>query len=481
MKSLIKIYSKYIGMAFLISTLFFITNIILFFFLSLYRYNIEQEKGYFGYVRMQNFAEITLEENEEGKFEITEEGIKYMKEKGLAFLLVLNEAGDVMAQWNQPEGFKQHYTAGDIAAFSKWYLEGYPVGVWRIDGGLLVLGYQKDSLWKYNIEFPEDFIRQIFLYLKVGLGVNILLILALVVFCGYRYYLSMKPMTEGLELLAVNKRVYLPEKGVTSELTRQINKASEILERQRKTLQARDYARTEWIAGISHDIRTPLSIIMGYADELECNKNIAEEDRKKAETIRMQSVQIKQLIEDLNLTSKLAYQMQPLKIEIFYPAEVIRNLIVDRMNEGLEEKYQLLPKIETSVEECCIEADKGLLTRAVKNLMNNSIQHNPNGCDIQIEVCTDKMGISIIISDNGCGIPAEIIGMLMKDEVCMHNEQPDTQEALNKKKPHIMGLRIAKQITLAHKGIFTIDEHGHNVTIWLPLKFTAEGTGNCGG
>lgn len=469
MKSLIKIYSKYIGMAWIITILFFVINFLFFLIFSINRFQAESQKGYLGMRRMEDLAALAVDQDEAGNIRITEAGITYMEQRELAFLLILNEEGDVIAQWNQPEGFQQHYTAGDIAAFSKWYLFDYPVGVWRIDEGLLVLGYPKDSLWKYNVEWPRDFFDQFFIYFKIGIMGNVILILAMVVFLGYRYYRSMQPMAEGLKLLAANKRVYLSEKGVTSELAGQINQASEILEEQRRNLQARDDARTEWIAGISHDIRTPLSMIMGYADELEQKEALSVEERKKAEIIKNQAIQIKRLIEDLNLTSKLAYQMQPLSMEKFLPAPVIRNLIAERINEGLEEKFQLIPDIDASVESCCLEADKGLLIRAVRNLLNNSIRHNPQGCDIWLEAGTDEKGMTIAVYDNGCGIPAEIVEQLMENESGLHDGHISSGEKTNKKKPHIMGLRIVKQIALAHKGDFNITNHGHRVTIRLPF------------
>lgn len=469
MKSLIKIYGKYIGMAWVISILFLMINGILFLVFSMNRFASEQDKGYLGIRRMEEFADIAMEQDGAGNFQITKAGMEYMEQRGLAFLLILNDAGEVVDRWNEPDGFPERYTAGEIAAFSKWYLDGYPVGVWRLDGGLLVLGYPRDSIWKYNVEMPRDFFDQFLVYFKMEIIGNVLFVLAIIVFLGYRYYRSMKPMTEGLELLAANQRVYLSEKGVTAELAGQINRASAILEEQRRTLQTRDHARTEWIAGVSHDIRTPLSVIMGYADELEGKESISEEDRKKAEIMKGQVLQIKQLIEDLNLTSKLAYQMQPLRIEAFSPAPVLRSLIAERINEGLDEKYQLIPEIDASAQECRLEADKALLSRAVRNLINNSIRHNPDGCTVWIAASREGAGIRIAVSDNGGGIPAEIVRLVSEYGKDSGSLPFVSEDAAGQKKPHIMGLRIVKQIALAHKGRFDIEEEGHKVSIWLPV------------
>ena len=66
---------------------------------------------------------------------------------------------------------------------------------------------------------------------------------------------------------------------------------------------------------MSHDIRTPLSIVMGYAGQLENDKRLPEEDRQKATVIVKQSKRMRNLINDLNLASKLEYNMQPVRME----------------------------------------------------------------------------------------------------------------------------------------------------------------------
>lgn len=77
-------------------------------------------------------------------------------------------------------------------------------------------------------------------------------------------------------------------------------------------MQKKETARANWISGVSHDIRTPLSMVMGYAGQIEENEALPEADRKKARIIRQQSIKMKNLINDLNLASKLEYNMQPI-------------------------------------------------------------------------------------------------------------------------------------------------------------------------
>ncbi len=455
MKSLIKIYGKYIGVTWLIVLLLFMANMMFLMWLGLERVagarNIQ-------FRDLSNLENIIFEEGADQPV-IGEEGERYLAEKGYEFLFVLNDGGDVLTSWNQPEGFPDHYTAGEIAAFSRWYLYDYPVKVWRSDKGLLVAGGKKGSVWKHGMEYSMDFINHLGSYIRIFISINLLIILLTVFFLGYRYYQSLLPLSKGILALSANRKIHLTEKGVTSELARQINKTSDVLEQQRKALEKRDEARTEWIAGVSHDIRTPLSMIMGYADELEQSEHLEKEERNKAAVIKGQSLKIRQLIEDLNLTSKLEYHMQPLRICPFYPAALLRKLAAEMINEGLPEQYELNLTIQREMEAVRAEGDEELIARAVRNLMNNSIRHNPGGCRIFVEGRVEKDFYLIQTEDNGPGIPENIIRGLLE-------EKQGTD-----KKPHIMGLRIVKQIVLAHKGGFEITKRGCCVKLWFPIDY----------
>ena len=224
-------------------------------------------------------------------------------------------------------------------------------------------------------------------------------------------------------------------------------------------IQKRDMARTEWIAGISHDIRTPLSVIMGYADELMENENLEESDRIRAGVIRNQSIKIRQLIEDLNLTSKLEYNMQPLRVTSFYPAALLRTLAAEFINEGLDGQWEVSLAIEPEMEGTILKGDEELIKRAVRNLLSNSTRHNADGCSIWLRGEIRENSCVIKVSDDGIGIPNKVVR-------CLLEEDGDT---LDEKKPHIMGLRIVKQIAKAHKGDFQISEKGHCVNISFPI------------
>ena len=159
-----------------------------------------------------------------------------------------------------------------------------------------------------------------------------------------------------------------------------------------------------------------------------------------AENIRRQSLIIRQLIADLNLTSKLAYQAQPLKKSRFQPAALARSCIADFYNEGLggkrEAEYEFETVIQEELEQVWIDADEKLLARAVRNLIGNSIRHNPKGCRIRVTVEEQREDIRFLVEDTGSGIPENVV---------QNMDAPDSTV-------HIMGLRLTEQIAKVHGG-----------------------------
>lgn len=144
-----------------------------------------------------------------------------------------------------------------------------------------------------------------------------------------------------------------------------------------------DAARSDWINGVSHDIRTPLSVVMGYAAQLEGTPGLPPEQKRQATAIRAQSQVIRDLVNDLNLTMRLDCAMQPLRKEPLRPEVFLRQIAADFLNGGMGEGFDL--DMELPAESLPqIEADPFLLRRAVNNLLTNCVRHNAPGCSIRL-------------------------------------------------------------------------------------------------
>ena len=280
---------------------------------------------------------------------------------------------------------------------------------------------------------------------------------------GRRFYASLRPLTEGIQKLTGEKVLTLPQQGFVGELAKKLNQASAILIFQRKALEKRDNARTNWIAGVSHDIRTPLSLIMAYGDHLSRSPHLNPEEQKEAASIRENSLLIKHLISDLNLTSRLEYDSYPLQQKAYAPAALLRSLTAAYLNDGLEAPWDLELSLDPHLDRVTLTGDPDLLRRAFRNLINNSIQHNPTGCQIRIQGDLAVQGVRLTFSDTGVGIPVRVIKALYRAQ----NTEKDTSF------PHVMGLRIVKQILEAHGGrveFLLQGENCHSVVITLPVS-----------
>lgn len=92
----------------------------------------------------------------DGKWVADDTALSMLQEQS-AWAMLLNEAGDVVWQQDLPEKLPRSYTSTEVASFSRWYLEDYPVKIWtRADGNLMVVGYQPGTLVKYyfSLEWP---------------------------------------------------------------------------------------------------------------------------------------------------------------------------------------------------------------------------------------------------------------------------------------------------------------------------------------
>ncbi|MFT3983162.1 MAG: HAMP domain-containing sensor histidine kinase [Lachnospiraceae bacterium] len=373
--------------------------------------------------------------------------------------MLINDNGTVIWSHHLPGDLPLQYSLSDVAGFSRWYLLDYPVHVWEHEDGLFVLGNQKYSVWKQSIEVPERVMDNSRFWLPLFLILNAVTAVFLALLLGFRLFRSLKKLSGGIEDMKQKRPAALPVHGVLGDLAVGINQASAELARQEAALSKRDNARTTWIAGVSHDIRTPLSIAMGYASRLEEDQGVPADGRALAGIIRGQCERIKTLVSDLNLASKLEYDMQPLRRELIELAPLLRSVAADALNSGIEDRYTLTVSVEEQTQNSVVSADRELMKRALSNLINNSMLHNPNGCTIEISLKKKSPFYLFSVTDNGIGFKTEILNRL--------NDPKEPAEIKN----HGLGLIIVRQIIKAHEGSITfqnLSEGGCRVVCYLP-------------
>lgn len=413
-------------------------------------------------------AAANLQQTEKG-YELSKEMSDRLEKEHVWAIFIDNTT--LKAVWHTdklPDSVPEEYTVSDIANLTRGYIDGYPTFPGESENGLMVLGYPKESYWKHmwpswDYRLIGDIPRMVLLVLAI----NVAAVFLIYTIANIRLLKSIKPLANGIQALPAGENVCVREKGLLSEVAANINKTSEILQTQKVQLRKKETARANWIAGVSHDIRTPLSMIMGYAGQLEESAAISEAERGKAAVIVRQSERIRQLVNDLNLASKLEYNMQPIHLERQNMVALVRQVIVDFMNMEFGSKYPIEWETDETLKVCMVNVDKDLMKRAVSNLIWNSINHNEQGCSIFVCVKSGRGTCSVTVSDDGIGADDEQIDRLNHAPhymVC--DENVDRQR-------HGLGLLLVKQIVSSHGGTVAIG-HGTRGGFCVEIVMTME-------
>ena len=441
MKNILKLIRRFVITIILSIFLLIFLNIFLFEFIF-FKYSTDDSPS------DKTFEIAKMIKFKDRKYFLPDKEISNLKKQNIWAIVIDNDSKKVIWQTkNLPGEIPKEYSVFDIALFSHAYIKGYPVFTAKIRNDLLVLGYPKDSYWKYSTAtWNYRLIQNVPNFFLTFLISNIFFVFLIYIFSNSKLLKSVNPIIKGIQDLPKDNPVNIDEKGVLSELAKSINKTSEILQNQREQLRNKDTARANWIAGVSHDIRTPLSMIMGYASQLKTSSDLSEEMAKKLSVILKQSERIKNLINDLNLASKLEYNMQPFEKKKENAVAVVRQVIVDFLNMDIDEKFPIEWKTKNEFISCFVNVDKNLIKRALANLIQNSINHNENGCTIYVSVKEDEKNCIICVEDNGIGVSDEELEKLNNTPHYMVCDKNTTEQQ------HGLGLLIVKQIMDVHNG-----------------------------
>ena len=441
MKNILKLIRRFVITIILSIFLLLFLNIFLFEFIF-FKYSTDDSPS------DKTFEIAKMIKFKDRKYFLPDKEISNLKKQNIWAIVIDNDSKKVIWQTeNLPSEIPKEYSVFDIALFSHAYIKGYPVFTAKIRNDLLVLGYPKDSYWKYSTAtWNYRLIQNVPNFFLTFLISNIFFVFLIYIFSNSKLLKSVNPIIKGIQDLPKDNPVNIDEKGVLSELAKSINKTSEILQNQREQLRNKDTARANWIAGVSHDIRTPLSMIMGYASQLKTSSDLSEEMAKKLSVILKQSERIKNLINDLNLASKLEYNMQPFEKKKENAVAVVRQVIVDFLNMDIDEKFPIEWKTKSEFVSCFVNIDKNLIKRALANLIQNSINHNENGCTIYVSVKEDEKNCIICVEDNGIGVSDEELEKLNNTPHYMVCDKNTTEQQ------HGLGLLIVKQIMDVHNG-----------------------------
>lgn len=286
--------------------------------------------------------------------------------------------------------------------------------------------------------------------------VNTLVIVLVIALCilfvcmGISHYLT-KKLVEPIEKLATNIML-VDENNVYEEIRPFVNTIKE----QHVNIINNAQLRQEFTANVSHELKTPLTAISGYAELIGNGMTGKEDTIRFSKEIHSNANRLLSLINDIIKLSELDetdYQMEMEKMDLYEQAEnCVQMMQVTAEKQGI--------RLTLQGESAMVMANKGLMDEVFYNLCSNAIRYNKPGGSVTVTVGTKDERPFLSVADTGIGIPKECQERVFERFYRVDKSRSKSTGGTG------LGLAIVKHIVAQHNAALHLDsELGEGTTI----------------
>ena len=254
------------------------------------------------------------------------------------------------------------------------------------------------------------------------------------------------------------------DKGNLGMLTSTFNEMADVIVDNIDRISATDKFRQELIANVSHDLRTPLSIMQGYIETLMIKKDqLSANDREKYLAIVYDSNRkLSVLVEQLFQYAKLEANLVTPEKEPFMIAELTSDIMMAYQLKADEKKIVLNFEAPDSLP--LVFADISLTERVLQNLLDNAFKYTPAGGTITILLSETNTGVKVAVTDTGIGISPDDLTHIFERYKQVHSRSAES-------KGMGIGLAIVKKILELHQATIAVSsEPGKGTTFNFELR-----------
>lgn len=387
------------------------------------------------------------------KPQITQAGLVLLQDNQIG-LQILDDTGNEIYAFQTPEKAITHYSITDLLRLNQ-------TGHFDTEKNTSFVGvvtYQETD-YTYIVHFPIE-IRKITMYLNgerftggktvILCTVGIVLLVILVAGMAYGFWTAKIISRLARSIKDISKRSYLPfrSKGAFGDLYDSLNTLDMEIKASDRLREETESMRRKWIANITHDLKTPLSPIKGYAEIiLEDTLKTEEQCKRYAGTMLKNAAYMENLIDDLKLTYQLENGIVPVNRQEQDLIRFLRELVIDILNRPEYDNRCI--HFENRDETILLPIDYKLLTRAFQNLIINAFVHGDKNTEITLQIASCENDVKITVTDNGKGMTEEETDRLF--ERYYRGISTDS-----KPEGTGLGLAIAKNIVELHSGTISV-------------------------
>lgn len=246
---------------------------------------------------------------------------------------------------------------------------------------------------------------------------------------------------------------------MSAELNILMDKFQDVLDEKNRL----ELSHKQLITNISHDIRTPLTSLLGYVEALQKSENITLNERKDyLDIIQSKGQVLYKMIQEFFELSKLEAEDTVIKLQKTDVISIIKEVIASFYEEFVING--ITPEIQLPKEAVFVWGEELSIQRIIQNLISNSLRYGSDGGKIGISLKEDMDKVWVEVWDNGKGIPEKDIQFLF--------DRLYTAEISRNGKMHGngLGLAITKQLTIKQKGeIFVSSIPGEKTAFYFYL------------
>ncbi|MEB8802689.1 HAMP domain-containing sensor histidine kinase [Bacillus cereus] len=407
---------------------------------------------------------------------------KQLLSKEKATLQIFNQNGEEF--FSYPTGKKKTFSAIQIALNEKepWNHKENTSSFYDANSGNLLVVTAKNEHY-----YPDDEIEDVFTKkFLIGCGLILLIVFVYLVILSIWYGNKFgKPLLHAMRWLKniaggkyeepiskKGKPVRFRRSGkekwsfrLFSDVTSSLEHLSITLKKNDAMRQVLQQTREEWITGLTHDLKTPLSSIYGYALLLESNQyNWTDRDIQQFGSVMKEKSQyMTTLIDDLSLTYQLKNNSLPAQHVNVEINQFVQKVLLQFINNPTlqNQNIEFVPssnKIQYFIEEKWFQ-------RIIENLLVNAVKHNNETTNVIVKLSQNANSFTLSISDDGKGMDEKTKELLFE----RYYRGTNTEES------NIgtgLGLAITKQLVHAHNGTISVDSAlGKGTTIILVFPF----------
>jgi len=336
----------------------------------------------------------------------------------------------------------------------------------RIDDTENPLGVVRFALPLTKVQLEIRVIHRVVLLAAI---VTIIIALTIAYFVSKSITSPIRQMQQTAQQIAAgnfDSRIKIRSKDELGQLAKSLNTMADELQQKIENLKRMDTIRTDFVANVSHELKTPLTLIKGYIETLE-GKAIDDKEkaRKFVAIIKDHTNRLENIINDLLSLSELELSKDCLNKTGFDLKNMLDEVALG-FGHSLGANHQTL-SIKPQGTDFTINADADKIEQVFVNLIDNAIKYTKQPGRIEIEIVEEPQQITVIVEDSGIGIAPEQLDRVFERFYRIDKARSRQLGGTG------LGLGIAKHIVIAHNGQIKIQSQpgkGTKVFVTLPRE-----------